>query len=220
MQVFFITGGTKEQRGAYITREVAKRNIASYNIHRVYRDPDTPSIGIGDIKRWWKDITLIPTGNALSAGIIESAELLTTEAQNTLLKPLEEPPLSAVIFLESPSTGSILPTILSRCQVIQIKKEDIKKEEQTDAERLLQTLTDPAKKVGEKMVAIDKTLPNKDTAKKICLEMLELAHNNGIKDEYQTYKNLLQKLLRAIQELQSNVSYKLVLDALFLPEIH
>jgi DNA polymerase-3 subunit delta' len=46
--------------------------------------------------------------------IIENAHLMRLEAQNALLKILEEPPLNSVLILESNSESLLLPTVLSR----------------------------------------------------------------------------------------------------------
>lgn len=59
---------------------------------------------------------------ALSHGkvfIIDEAELLATEAQNALLKTLEEPPAETYIVLVTSRPDRLLPTILSRCQFVQ-----------------------------------------------------------------------------------------------------
>lgn len=50
--------------------------------------------------------------------IIEGAEQMSTDAQNALLKLLEEPPESTHFTLTANSTEGVLPTIRSRCQVI------------------------------------------------------------------------------------------------------
>ena len=50
--------------------------------------------------------------------IIEDAQLLTPEAQNALLKVLEEPPANTYIIMGTDTKDSLLPTILSRCQII------------------------------------------------------------------------------------------------------
>jgi len=52
--------------------------------------------------------------------IIEDAHLLTTEAQNALLKTLEEPPERTVIILAASSAEALLPTILSRVQSVHV----------------------------------------------------------------------------------------------------
>jgi DNA polymerase-3 subunit delta' len=54
--------------------------------------------------------------------LIEDAQLLGHEAQNALLKTLEEPPTATVIILLASSNQSLLPTVLSRLQVITIKR--------------------------------------------------------------------------------------------------
>jgi hypothetical protein len=53
--------------------------------------------------------------------IIENAQTMTTEAQNAFLKLLEEPPKDTVIILTATSNQSLLPTIYSRVQKIQVK---------------------------------------------------------------------------------------------------
>ena len=62
--------------------------------------------------------------------IINNAQRMTTEAQNKLLKTLEEPSLGQYFFLCIPSRFLLLPTILSRCTIIELptlEKQQIKK---------------------------------------------------------------------------------------------
>jgi len=51
--------------------------------------------------------------------VIEQAEMLNTDAQNAMLKTLEEPPGRAIIILLTDQPGILLPTIRSRCRTIQ-----------------------------------------------------------------------------------------------------
>ncbi|MGQ9591393.1 MAG: hypothetical protein ACUVYA_14000 [Planctomycetota bacterium] len=51
----------------------------------------------------------------LGVAVLERAELLSEPAANALLKTLEEPPGSFVIILTAQSSGTLLPTIVSRC---------------------------------------------------------------------------------------------------------
>jgi DNA polymerase III delta prime subunit len=53
--------------------------------------------------------------------IIDSAHLMTTEAQNAFLKMLEEPPADTVIIMNVVGHNSLLPTVYSRAQRITIK---------------------------------------------------------------------------------------------------
>ncbi len=56
--------------------------------------------------------------NSYKTVLIPEAEKMSEGASNSLLKFLEEPTLSTVIILMAPSIDLVLPTILSRCQVI------------------------------------------------------------------------------------------------------
>lgn len=81
----------------------------------------TKSIGIDEIKRLQKKLFLKPYKGQNKAVIIPQAHTLTTEAQNALLKVLEEPPLHTVIILTTEKKDALLPTIQSRCQIIDVK---------------------------------------------------------------------------------------------------
>lgn len=50
--------------------------------------------------------------------IIDEADMMTEEAQNALLKTLEEPPSNTLIMLVASRAGSLMPTIRSRCRVL------------------------------------------------------------------------------------------------------
>lgn len=54
--------------------------------------------------------------------IIESSQLLSPEAQNALLKTLEEPPLASLLVFTATSEDALLPTIQSRMQTIAVKR--------------------------------------------------------------------------------------------------
>lgn len=53
--------------------------------------------------------------------IIENSQQLTVQAQNALLKTIEEPPVGTCLILTAPSERSILPTIRSRIQQISLQ---------------------------------------------------------------------------------------------------
>jgi DNA polymerase-3 subunit delta' len=75
-------------------------------------------IKISEIKEIQKKISLRPYSGKYNLTIINNAENLTTEASNSLLKTLEEPPKYSLILMICERKDSILPTIYSRCQVI------------------------------------------------------------------------------------------------------
>ena len=53
--------------------------------------------------------------------IIDEAEKMTVQAQNALLKTIEEPPAYVVIILLTTNPEAFLPTILSRCVQLKLK---------------------------------------------------------------------------------------------------
>jgi len=74
-------------------------------------------INVKAIRELIRQINLTPAHGSGKLAIIKGADKLNIEAANTLLKTLEEPPKSATIILLS-SNLHLLPTILSRCQII------------------------------------------------------------------------------------------------------
>lgn len=76
----------------------------------------------------WR-ISLKPFKAKIKTAIIDSAHLMTKEAQNCFLKTLEEPKGKALIILISEYPSLLLPTILSRCQIIKffpVEREQIR----------------------------------------------------------------------------------------------
>jgi DNA polymerase III subunit delta' len=53
--------------------------------------------------------------------IVTAVETMNAEAENRLLKTLEEPPPNTVLILTSSNLGALLPTTISRCQVIKFE---------------------------------------------------------------------------------------------------
>lgn len=92
--------------------------------------PDGKSIKVSQIRELQNVINIKPTFSKKSVYIIDNADLMTIEAQNSLLKTLEEPPEYAVIILIVHNERSILSTVKSRCVNIKFSKlsdKDIKK---------------------------------------------------------------------------------------------
>ena len=58
--------------------------------------------------------------------LISNAHALSTQAQNALLKTLEEPPTATLLIVTAPSQSSLLPTISSRLQAIAVKKPSVR----------------------------------------------------------------------------------------------
>ena len=84
--------------------------------------PDGNNIKIEQIRDIQKRIQEKPIISEKKVYIIDNADLMTTEAQNCLLKTLEEPPEFAVIILIGSNSNTFLPTIKSRCTIMNFNK--------------------------------------------------------------------------------------------------
>jgi len=107
-------------------------------------EEDKQTISIDQIRNLQHQLSLRPYAAKFKTGIILEAQRMTVEAQNALLKTLEEPPAHSILILTAPSAKSLLPTIVSRCQVVRLRAEidlDVESEEHHQAvEEFLQLL--------------------------------------------------------------------------------
>lgn len=89
----------------------------------IFVSHDKPnSIGVEDIRAQINnDIGIKPYSSPRKVYIMNEGEKMTVQAQNALLKTLEEPPEYAVILILTANVDSLLPTILSRCVVLNMK---------------------------------------------------------------------------------------------------
>ena len=85
------------------------------------------SIGVDDIRTQVNaDIQVKPYQSPYKIYIIDDADKMTENAQNALLKTIEEPPDYAIILLLARSRQNLLATILSRCIILDLKPIELK----------------------------------------------------------------------------------------------
>ncbi|MEE5990286.1 MAG: DNA polymerase III subunit tau [Firmicutes bacterium ADurb.Bin354] len=86
-------------------------------IYVQHNKPNT--IGVDDVREGiLETVQIKPYSSQYKIYIMEEAEKMTPQAQNALLKTIEEPPAYAVFLLLTSSTEALLPTVLSRCTVL------------------------------------------------------------------------------------------------------
>jgi DNA polymerase-3 subunit delta' len=83
--------------------------------------PEGLSIGIKEAIDVVRQAATSPGVGRYRIVIIEDADRLTEEAENTLLKTLEEPPERTVMMLCAPTSADMLPTTASRCRQVQLQ---------------------------------------------------------------------------------------------------
>ncbi len=80
------------------------------------------SISVDDVREQVNnDIMIKPYSSRYKIYIIPDADLMTVQAQNALLKTIEEPPEYAVIMLLTENAETLLPTIRSRCVMMKLR---------------------------------------------------------------------------------------------------
>lgn len=78
--------------------------------------------GIDEIREIREKVRLVPAQGRYKVYILDEAHMLTDQAENALLKTLEEPPAHAVFVLVTTEPHRLPPTILSRCQRFEFRR--------------------------------------------------------------------------------------------------
>jgi len=96
------------------------RDFSSVNsdLHILSREAGKKNISIEAVRDFIKMLSLSSFLNSYKIGIIRDAETLSPEAASALLKTLEEPRDKVIIILLSSSIDLLMPTIVSRSQVL------------------------------------------------------------------------------------------------------
>lgn len=100
-----------------------KQTISGNQPDIIYVHHEKPgSIGVEDIRdQLCGDIQIRPYSSPYKIYLIDEAEKMTVQAQNALLKTIEEPPSYGVILLLTTNSEAFLPTILSRCVTLKLR---------------------------------------------------------------------------------------------------
>lgn len=154
---------------------------------------------------------------------IEDAHLLTTEAANSFLKTLEEPPGDTIFVLTAPNRELVLETITSRSQVIElgIMNYELGEEEKNKAQEVFEKLTKA--RVGERLKFLE-ALGTRQEAIDFCTKQTHavrglMLRNVKGKQQYVGWGEvitLLELLEQTRRDLESNVNVKLAMGELFL----
>jgi len=172
------------------------------------------SIGIEDIKKLQQEMMFTPFKEKIQIAYITQADKLTTQAQNSLLKTLEDSSSTTAYMLITENEKTILPTVLSRCLKIYTHNIVLK----NDSTISLDILDMDIIGVFQEIEKISKSKESTDQL----LKALEL-HFQGILE-----RNLIEKrgiievaenvrqVLIAQKRVRANGNKRLVLENLFL----
>lgn len=143
--------------------------------------------------------------NSPTAILINNVDEATEEAVNAFLKNLEEPQENIFYILTASSLKSVLPTIISRCEVIKLTARQ-NKEKDKDSEKFLDM------PVGKKLALIDK-IKDRGEAKIFVQNLIEVLHFNLLNSAKTKLKIVmdLEILIKTLNNLKSNGNVQLQL---------
>lgn len=172
------------------------------------------SIGIEDVKAFQKEMMFSPFKELIQIGIIFDAQKLTTQAQNSLLKTLEESSNTTTYILTTNNEMNLLPTVLSRCSKIYTKEE---KEEKVNLEfeNIFELdLIKAFKAIEEIAKERESTLIFLTNYESYLQSILE----DKIKQEKETKEiyNSVGKVINARRKIEANGNRRLILESLYL----
>jgi len=191
-----------------ITRNGIKLELTSPDFIRISPEKE---FAIADSRLLIKRASLSPLFSSHKILLAENFTKASIEAQNSLLKVLEEPPESTLIILLSQNKNTILPTVLSRIITIDYTNQTKKNTDLSQAENLIIQLLNPALAMGEKLMFIT---GYKDVELRALIKSMLISLNRSNLDSNETF---LAKALLDITALNRiNVRTRLALDNLII----
>lgn len=100
--------------------KILRKNEEADYIDIINYSPKKASFGVDDVRNIIEEVSKKPYEGDKKVIIIHEGDKLTIQAQNALLKTIEEPPKGVFIILLSESLELLLDTIKSRCQVYKL----------------------------------------------------------------------------------------------------
>lgn len=189
------------------------------------------SVGIDEIRSLQKFLQLKPFKENRKIAVILEAQKLTTEAQNSLLKTLEEPPANSFIILAVSELSQILPTIISRCETAELPPESQISLSSEEIEKGIKNFSEILSLgIGKNFVKMEKEgiLKDRKTAinflnslSLIIRQIMLSKYKNSEKEKspinLKNYSGkdlvmVLSLIADAVKKLEANCSVRLVLD--------
>jgi DNA polymerase-3 subunit delta' len=196
----FLLVGTNNEELKTKTKELAHRLRAKIMEFPLVKIDDVRSLN-NLIRLSFNEPTLIVCNNIHEAG---------EEALNALLKNLEEPQENIYFALTTPTTRKVLPTIVSRCEVIKVKGQE-SKGDRNEMEHFLKLTT------GEKLAYVDK-IKDRDKAVEFVVNAIAFLHsqlqNKMIK--YSSQVKLIEEAEKTLSRLKANGNVNLQLTNLII----
>ena len=201
MQPKILVNKNKEERDQQIWSLLKETNILPNNPDLLLIEDE--KIGIKEIKGAIKHLSTKPFGKTAKSVIILNGNNISPDAQNALLKTLEEPPGESIILIGLDSETKLLPTILSRCLTINTNSEPA-----ADPKFRLEDLLNAS--IEDRFNLIEKT----EDKEKLLNNLTDSYRQKVLKGEGDP--KFLEQLLNAQIWKESNVNLRTILEYLML----
>lgn len=150
--------------------------------------------------------------------VLLHAHLITTPAQNALLKTIEEPPINTQIILVTSTPQKLLTTIRSRCQIISLSSSNdtLHKTDTSKIEKLYSQIK--TSNQGQK-ISLAATYKEREDAVQVCSQLLNWFHTE-LKNKKSTIQlsvitHNCNTLLSTIKYLEHNCNVLLTMENCF-----
>jgi DNA polymerase III delta prime subunit len=170
-------------------------------------EPD-PSIGIDAIRAAQSFLITPPIKSTQKRIIVINAHLLTLEAQNSMLKMLEEPQAYSQIVLITNSLDALLATIQSRCHIITLAYKTLDApEKMLELARSFEQAT-----ISEKIALVQTLTKTKPDTKEAIEGLILAAHHELIANKSPRSVKRIELLFDALTKLKTNTNNRLLLE--------
>lgn len=213
---YLISGGNEKLR---LEKALSISQFPEYsenNPDLIFVSGSETNISIGKIRDIQKVLVIKPVGHAFKTAIINHAEKLTVEAQNSFLKILEEPPENTIIILLAENEDLLLPTIISRCRHIRLPNSlaQLTETETKSLRELFQKI--PAMTLGEKFRLAAEISKDRQAAIVWLDHLLIICHHQAGQQDKINLPKLTRAIFEAKMKLQANGNVRLTIENLLL----
>lgn len=202
MHAYLIVSNNAESSEKETVNRLRSWKISVWDTIRI---PTEGPVGIDLIRDFQRELALSPRNSPAKAGVLSGMDRLTVEAQNAMLKTLEEPPADTYIIGTTGNPEALLPTVRSRMSTIRLN--DITEIPDTKLLRSLLTATP-----GKRLQMLEPFLSTRDDAKLFVVTLLGAARKELLTNPSPELTLLIRNLLAASSQLSVNVNQKLVVD--------
>jgi hypothetical protein len=208
-------------RKKYISDFIKKLSIHSIDLS-IYEESSITIANIRSFQMWAHNK---PYASKYKAAIF-NADNISSDASQAMLKIIEEPPKNNFIFLHTINKDLVLPTITSRCQIINLPPLEIKITNDEQTKLINFWINIQSAKIGERLKNTIKITTDREIYKNWIDKQIFFFRNELInyyikpqnKNNFSIQKIyiILKNLNKSLQLNKKNISLKLNCDHLFL----